>query len=177
MDTNLVTIYLVILIVLLGGAAIAVLRQIFNTRRTEGRLAKLKRITSKGEGKAQEFYELGSILLDKKLYSQAIIQLQKSLKSKDLEGDENKAIVYNALGYAYAAQEQYDLAMRQYKEALKLQPAYPTALNNLAFTYERKKLESQALEAYEKVLQYEPKNAIAKKRAASLKRRLVSTEG
>lgn len=177
MDTNLVTIYLVILIVLLGGSAIAVLRQIFNTRRTEGRLSKLKKITSKGEGTAQDFYELGSILLDKKLYSQAIIQLQKSLKSKDMKGDDNQAIVYNALGYAYAAQEQYDLAMRQYKEALKLQPAYPAALNNLAFTYERKKLESQALEAYEKVLQYEPKNAIAKKRAASLKRRLVSTEG
>ena len=177
MDTNLVTIYLVILIVLLGGSAIAVLRQIFNTRRTEGRLSKLKKITAKGEGTAQDFYELGSILLDKKLYSQAIIQLQKSLKSKDMEGDENKAIVYNALGYAYAAQEQYDLAMRQYKEALKLLPEYPAALNNLAFTYERKKLESQALEAYEKVLQYEPKNAIAKKRAASLERRVVSTEG
>ncbi|MDY6938460.1 MAG: tetratricopeptide repeat protein [Cyanobacteriota bacterium] len=176
MDTNLVTIYLIILIVLLGGAAIAVVRQIFITRRVEGRFVKLQKIVTKGEGTAQDYYELGSLLLDKKLYSQAIVQLQKSLKSKDLEGEENKAIVYNALGFAYSSQEQYDLAVRQYKEALKLQPEYPTALNNLAFAYERKKLESQALEAYEQVLQYEPKNAIAKKRSTSLKRRLVSTE-
>ncbi|MBE9040331.1 tetratricopeptide repeat protein [Oscillatoriales cyanobacterium LEGE 11467] len=177
MDTNLVTIYLVILIVLLGGAAIAVVRQIFVTRRIEGRLSKLQKKVAKGDGTAKDFYELGSILLDKKLYSQAIAQLQKAIKSKDMKGDENKAIVHNALGFAYAAQEQYDIAMRQYKDALKLQPEYPTALNNLAFTYERKKLESQALEAYEKVLKYEPKNAIAKKRSASLKRRLVSSQG
>jgi tetratricopeptide (TPR) repeat protein len=76
------------------------------------------------------------------------------------------------LGFAYAAQEQYDLAIRNYKEALRLQPQYVTALNNLGFVYERKNLTSQALEVYQEALQYEPENQTAKKRAESLRKRI-----
>jgi tetratricopeptide (TPR) repeat protein len=172
MDNDLAIVYFSVLIVLLAGAAIAVLQQALKTRRIETRLAKIQKKAVKGEATAKEYYELGSIFLDKKLYIQSISQLQKSLKAKDLEGDENKALVYNALGFAYASQEQYDLAIRHYKDALKLQPAYVAAWNNLAFSYERKNLDVQALEAYEKVLECEPKNTIAKKRSESLKKRL-----
>lgn len=172
MDNNLAIVYFSILIVLLAGAAIAVLQQALKTRRIETRLSKIQKKVMKGEGTAKEYYELGSIFLDKKLYTQSIAQLQKALKAKDLVGEENQALVYNALGFAYASQEQYDLAMRHYKEALKLQPAYVAAWNNLAFAYERKNLDAQALEAYEKVLEFEPTNAIAKKRSGSLKKRL-----
>jgi tetratricopeptide (TPR) repeat protein len=48
-----------------------------------------------------------------------------------------------------------------------------TALNNLGHVYERKKLTAQALESYEQALKYEPDNAIAKRRAESLRKRLV----
>ena len=44
------------------------------------------------------------------------------------------------MGYAYFAQEQYDLAIRNYKEATKLYPEYVTALNNLANVYEKKQM-------------------------------------
>lgn len=172
MDNNLAIVYFSVLIVLLAGAAVAVLRQALKTRRIETRLAKIQKKVTKGEATAKDYYELGSIFLDKKLYTQSISNLQKALKAKDLEGEENTALVYNALGFAYAAQEQYDLAMRQYKEALKFQPNYVTAWNNLAFAYERKTLDIQALEAYEKVLALDPKNAIAKKRSESLRKRL-----
>jgi tetratricopeptide (TPR) repeat protein len=128
---------------------------------------------SKEKGTAQEYYELGGILLDKKLYSQAIAQFQKAMQAKDLQGSENIALLYNALGYAYAAQEQYDLAIRQYKEALQQKPNYAIALNNLGFSYEKKQLIAQALEAYEESLKYAPKNATAKRRAESLRKRLV----
>lgn len=172
-ETWLPVIYLSILVVLLGAAGWFLFRQIFRTRRTETRLSRLQNKLSKEKGTAQEYYELGSILLDKRLYSQAIAQFQKALKSKDLEGEENIALIYNALGFSYAAQEQFDLAIRQYKEALEKLPEYPTALNNLGFAYEKKQLTVQALEAYEESLRLDPKNTVAKRRSDSLRKRLV----
>jgi tetratricopeptide (TPR) repeat protein len=77
------------------------------------------------------------------------------------------------MGYAYFAQEQYDIAIRNYKEALKISPRYVTALNNLGHAYERKNLTAQALEAYEQALAQEPKNAVSRRRAESLRKRLV----
>ncbi len=173
MDSNFAIGYLSLLLVLLAGAAWFIFRQILKTRQLETTLSKLQNKLSKEKGTALEYYELGSIYLDKKLFSQAVTQLQKALKAPDLEGEENMALVYNALGFAYAALEQYDLAIRQYKDALKYKPDYVTALNNLGFVYERKKLTAQALEVYEEALQYEPNNPTAKKRAESLRKRVV----
>lgn len=136
-------------------------------------LSRLQAKLSKEKGTAQEYYQLGSILLDKRLYSQAIAQFQKAQKSKDLQGDENIALLLNALGFAYAAQEQYDLAIRHYKEALDKKPDYPTALNNLGFAYEKKQLIAQAIESYEESLKIEPQNSTAKRRVQSLRKRLV----
>lgn len=172
-DSSLPVIYLTVLVLLLSIAAWFLLRQIFRTRRTEGNLAKLQAKLTKDKGTAQDYYEFGGMLLDKKLYSQAIAQFQKALKAKDLEGDENLALIYNALGFSYAAQEQFDLAIRHYKEALDRQPDYPTALNNLGFAYEKKQLTTQALETYEAALKLEPKNSTAKRRAESLRKRLA----
>lgn len=173
MDDKLLITYLSILVGLLAVASWFVIRQIFRTRRTETTLSRLQNKLTREKGTAKEYYELGSILLDKRLYSQAINQFQKALKAKDLEGAENVALVYNALGFTYAAQEQYDLAIRQYKEALEQLPDYPTALNNLGFAYEKKQLITQALEAYDSVLAVDPKNGTAKRRAESLRKRLV----
>lgn len=166
-------VYLSILVGLLTVAGWFLFRQILRTRRVEGTLSRLQNKLSQEKGTAQEYYELGGILLDKRLYSQAITQFQKALKAKDLEGAENTALVHNALGYCYAAQEQFDLAIRQYKEALQLTPEYPTALNNLGFAYEKKQLINQALESYDEALRIDPKNSTAKRRAESLRKRLV----
>ncbi|NTW21009.1 MAG: tetratricopeptide repeat protein [Nostocales cyanobacterium W4_Combined_metabat2_030] len=173
MDDSLAIFYLSLLLVLLAGAAWFVFRQILKTRKIESSLSRLQKKLNSEKGTAQEYYELGSIYLDKKLFSQAAVQFQKALKSKDLEGEGNLALIYNALGYACAAQEQYDMAIRHYKEALKNQPDYVTALNNLGFAYERKKLTSAALEVYEEALKLEPNNQTAKKRATSLRKQFV----
>ncbi|MGB8685939.1 MAG: tetratricopeptide repeat protein [Microcoleus sp.] len=173
MDSNLLIIYLSVLLAILGSSAWFIVRQILKTRKREMSLERLENKLTQEQGKAQEYYELGSIYLDKNLYSQAILLFQKALKAPDLEGEENIAIVYNALGFAHFGQEQYDIAIRQYKEALKLQPQYVTSLNNLGHSYERKKLTAQALEMYETALIYEPDNDTAKRRVESLRKRLV----
>lgn len=172
MENTLPLIYLSVLLVLLAGAGWLVVRQVLRTRKVETTLSRLERKLKNERGTVQEYYELGSIYSDKKMFAQAIFLLQKSLKGVDAE-EENLAPVHNALGFAYFAQEQYDIAIREYKEALKQNPGYVTALNNLGHVYERKKLTVQALQTYEEALKYEPDNAIAKRRAESLRKRLV----
>lgn len=173
MDSTLPIIYLSVLLVLLSGTGIAIFRQIFKTRRAEKVLSRLQKKLSQEKGTTQEYYELGSIYLDKKIYAQAVAMFQKAIKAAQEEGEEKISRIYNGLGFAYFAQEQYDIAIRQYKEAVKHDPQYATALNNLGHVYERKNLTAQALEAYEQVLQAEPNNNTAKRRAESLRRRLV----
>ncbi|AFY37208.1 Tetratricopeptide TPR_1 repeat-containing protein [[Leptolyngbya] sp. PCC 7376] len=176
MDTaSLPVFYLSILVGLLGILAILLLREIIKTRRIESTYDKLRKKLQKEPGTAKEYYELGSLYLDKKLHVQAAQLLKKALKDEDELEAENKALIYNALGYAYFAQEQYDLAIRQYKAALKALPDYPTALNNLANIYEKKQLTAKALETYEKVLETEPENKTAKKRAESLRKRFATS--
>jgi tetratricopeptide (TPR) repeat protein len=170
-DKNLLIIYLSAFLLLLGVAAFFVLKQIIKTQKIENALKKLEKKLKNERGTIPEYYELGSIYLEKKMFSQAIVMLKKAIKE-----DGNKpemSPVYNALGYAYFGQEQYDMAIRQYKEAIKLEPEYVMAMNNLGHAYEQKKLMSQALDIYEQALALEPKNETAQQRSESLRRRLV----
>ncbi|MGD1910277.1 MAG: tetratricopeptide repeat protein [Rivularia sp. (in: cyanobacteria)] len=179
MDSNLAVIYLSILVGLLFFAVISIFREIFKSRKQEGSFSKLRSKLTKESGSVAEYYQLGSIYSQKKLFSQAVTLFQKAIKTaqaskeKDTQAEDYITLTYNGLGYAYFAQEQYDLAIRNYKEALKRQPEYVTALNNIAHAYEKKKLNAQALENYEKALELDSKNAVAKRRAQSL-RRLVA---
>lgn len=172
MSSDFPILYLSLLIVLLGLVSFFVIRQILKTRRVENELGRLQKTLAQGKGTAQDHFELGSIYLNKRVYSQAIAQFQKALKADDLPELES-ALVYNALGYAYFAQEQYDLSIRHYKDALKIDPNYVTALNNLGHAYERKQLTAPALEAYEQALALDADNQTAKRRAEALRKRLV----
>ncbi|NEO25632.1 MAG: tetratricopeptide repeat protein [Kamptonema sp. SIO4C4] len=174
MKEYLPTIYVSILLIILAGIAFFVFRQIIRVRRIEGRFSRLQKKLQKEQGTAQEYYELGSLYLDKKLFVQAIQLFQKGLKKAEKEEiePENIALIYNALGYSYYSQEQLDLAIRNYKEALKNYPDYVIALNNLGNAYEKKKLPSAALEAYQETLKYDPNNSVAKKRTDLLQKRL-----
>jgi tetratricopeptide (TPR) repeat protein len=175
MQEYLPIIYLSVLVTLLGGAAIFLVRQVFKTRITETTFSRLQKKLQKEKGTAKEYYELGSLYLDKKLFVQAVNLMQKALKAEQELESENKALIYNALGYAYFCQEQYEVAIRNYKEAIKLYPEYAIALNNLANVYERKQMVVKALETYDETLKFDPNNDIAKRRAESLRKRLVSS--
>lgn len=174
MDDTLPVVYLSGLLIFVGGLAVFVLVQIVRTRRFESRFSRLQKKLKQEKGTAKEYYDLGSMFLDKKLYVQAIGLLQKALKADDELDPDNKALIYNALGFSYFAQEQYELAIRNYKDAIKNSPQYVIALNNLANIYEKKQMTAKALETYEETLKYEPKNSIAKRRAESLRKRFIA---
>jgi tetratricopeptide (TPR) repeat protein len=174
MENSLPLVYLSVLLALLAFAGVSVIRQVLKTRKVESALTRLEKKLKNERGTVQEYYELGSIYSDKKMFAQSIMLFQKAIKGVDAE-EENLAPVHNALGFAYFCQEQYDIAIREYKEALKANPEYVTALNNLGHVYEKKKLTAQALQMYDESLKYEPNNMISKRRAESLRKRLVTS--
>jgi tetratricopeptide (TPR) repeat protein len=171
-NQNLLLVYLWAFLLLLAVAAFSIGKQIFKTQKIENALKRLEQKLKSEKGTVQEYYELGSIYLDKKLYVKAVALLEKALKAEGLDPIE-MAPIHNALGYAYFGQEQYDLAIRKYKEAIKLEPEYVMAMNNLGHAYEQKKMNSQALAMYDRALELEPKNETAMRRSESLRRRLV----
>jgi tetratricopeptide (TPR) repeat protein len=175
LGSSLPLVYLVAFISLLAGSAVVVVRQVLKSRTLESDLSKLEKRVIADDCTSQEYYALASIYLDKKLFVQAVKLLQKALKDKTLAANDF-APVHNALGYAYECQEQYDLAIRNYKEAIKQDPVYVTAMNNLGHAYEQKKLMPQALDMYEQAVALEPDNEIANRRLVSLRRRLVTSE-
>ncbi|MGF1602852.1 MAG: tetratricopeptide repeat protein [Thermosynechococcaceae cyanobacterium] len=168
-------IYLALLLGLLLFAVVMVIRQVLQTRKTETKIERLQTKIRGGSGTVEDHFELGSIYLMKKLPGQAAEQFKKAIKiiEVDEEIPPESAPVYNALGFALFNQDQYDMAIRQYKEALEHQPDYVTALNNLGHVYEKKNLMTQALESYEKSLEQDPKNSTATRRVKVLRRRLV----
>jgi len=169
MDSLLAIAYLTTLVTILGVLGWLVLRQIYKNRQLEAVITDLQPKLQKAKGEPEEYYRLGSVYLSKKLYVKAISEFEKSLKS----GGEDMAEVHNALGYAYFSQQQFDLAIRKYKEAIALQPEYVVAINNLGHVYEKKKLIPQALEAYQQALAIAPDNETAKRRAESLIKRVA----
>lgn len=192
MDNSLATTYLGLFLALLCLAGWFVFRQVLRTRKNELTISKLEGKFKTEIGSVEEYYELGSIYLKKKLYVQAVNQLKKALKEAETEigtlpseeetpnsSEETPIIIeplaplYNALGYAYFGQEQFDLAIRNYKEALKCKTNYLVAMNNLAHAYERKKLMRQALDTYDEVLLQDPKNDTAKRRSRTLRKQVA----
>lgn len=174
MDTSLAVWYLGALLVLLAAVSWFIFVQVFRTRRSESAMNRLKNKLSKEKGTTQEHFELGSLYLSKNLAVPALQQFQLALKAAEVEKESTLAPIYNAMGYSCFTQEQFDLAIRHYKEALKHDSNYVTALNNLGHVYERKNLIPLALESYEQVLKNEPQNPTAKRRAISLRKRVVT---
>ncbi|MDX2253959.1 MAG: tetratricopeptide repeat protein [Pseudanabaenaceae cyanobacterium bins.39] len=171
MDSNLAIAYLGALVLILAGVIWLVARQIVKARSLEKVISELQPKLQKEKGTPEDYYQLGSVYLRKKLYAQAIALFNKAIK----EGGDNIPEVYNALGFSYFSQEQYDLAIKNYKEAIALQVGYVTAINNLAHAYEKKKLLPQAIEMYEQVLALDENNDTAKRRLISLRKQFVPT--
>ncbi len=153
--------YLIGLIGLLAIIAILVGRQLLKVRNDEIKLVKLEKNETSASKEASQLYELASVQLRKRLYPQATTTLKKALKRLNSEPDEAKAIIENALGFALAAQDDFEAAVIHYKSALKARPDYPVALNNLAFAKQKLNEPKEAESLYRQVLTLEPSNKTA----------------
>ena len=80
-------------------------------------------------------------------------------------------MIQNALGFALAAQSNYKTAIRHYRLALEAKPAYPVALNNLAYALEKQLKLEEAKQAYEQVIALDANNKTARKRLKLLARK------
>ena len=72
---------------------------------------------------------------------------------------------------ALAAQNNYKSAIRHYRLALDAKPAYPVALNNLAYALEKQLKLEEARETYERVIGIDASNKTARKRLKLLARK------
>ena len=170
MDVSLPQAYLVGLLLLLGTASVLVARQILRVRRDESALARLEAQAKGSEKRAGDLYELASVQLRKRLYGQATENLKLAAKRASGEPSEAQALIENALGFALAAQSNYNGAIKHYRAALRAKSDYPVALNNLAFALEKQQKSDEAKETYAKVLELDAANKTAQRRLKRLER-------
>jgi tetratricopeptide (TPR) repeat protein len=123
-----------------------------------------------GDASPADSFELGVILLRKKLYTSALKSLDRARATWD-GADADLAQVLNAIGYANFQLNKLDAAVAAYKEAVALQPGYVIAWNNLGDAHEKRGDWGDALDAYTATLALDPGNAVAKARAEACKAR------
>jgi tetratricopeptide (TPR) repeat protein len=163
--------YLLGLVGLLTVVAVIVGRQLLRVRRDEARFVQLEQAGTAASRQSGDLYELGSVQLRKRLYPQAAATLKQALKRLSDEPNEARALIENALGFALAAQKDYDNAIKHYKLALRAKDDYPVAINNLAFAQEKLLKYEEAIALYKKTLELEPNNPTAKKGIKKLEKR------
>ncbi|EFN59395.1 hypothetical protein CHLNCDRAFT_137885 [Chlorella variabilis] len=166
--------YLLTLMGFLVVGAYLVVRQVLIRRELEEAAKVLGERVRTNDATSEDYFELGVILLRKKLYTQATKNLEKAQKNWQGEPEE-LAQVHNALGFAFFNMDKVDAAIDQYRKAVDLQPGYVTAWNNLGDAYERKKDYSPALAAYREVLTYAPDNKVAQARSEYCRTRIERT--
>jgi tetratricopeptide (TPR) repeat protein len=145
--------------------------QIIRKKEIETELSQLQKKNRSGIATPEEQYSLGVILLSKKLFDQAILQFSSALKNWDKLDTEGLATLYNTIGFTYFESGQYDVSIYYYKEAINLNPNYVIALNNLAYSYEKKKMLQEAVQTYSKVLTFDEENKTANEKLLSLQKR------
>lgn len=85
--------------------------------------------------------------------------------------------VYNALGVTYVLDEKVEKGIAQFEKAVKLQPGYVTAWNNLGDAYDKTNDLKSALRAFDEVLLFDPNNKVARPRRDALKEKVDMYRG
>lgn len=168
--------YLLILLVLLGLGSFYVIRQVLVRRELDLSAKELQEQVRSGDATATGYFELGAVMLRRKFYPAAIKYLQQAIEKWDRD-DQDLAQVYNALGVCYVRENKLEKGIAQFEAAVKLQPGYITAWNNLGDGYEKKKDLRSALKAFEEVLLFDPNNKVARPRRDALRERLMLFKG
>lgn len=168
--------YLLILLALLGAGSFFVIRQVLVRRELDLSAKELQEQVRSGDASATELFELGAVMLRRKFYPAATKYLLQAVQKWDGD-DQDLAQVYNALGVSYVLDEKIDKGIAQFENAVKLQPGYVTAWNNLGDAYEKTKDLTSALRAFEEVLLFDPNNKIARPRRDALKDKVKMYKG
>jgi tetratricopeptide (TPR) repeat protein len=164
--------YLTILILVLSILTFVLIKQISDKKNIENQLYNLQAKVRSKTADPSDYYSLGVIYLSKKLFDQAIIQFSYALNTWDKQDSKGIANLYNTIGFTYFESGQYDLSIYYYTEAINQLPDYIVALNNLAYSYEKKKMTEKAIETYKQVLLLDSENEVAKNKIEILSRRL-----
>ncbi|KAK3024811.1 hypothetical protein RJ639_042816 [Escallonia herrerae] len=168
--------YVLLLLGLLGAGSFFVIRQVLVRRELDLSAKELQEQVRSGDASATELFELGAVMLRRKVYPAATKYLLQAISKWDGD-DQDLAQVYNALGVSYVRDEKLDKGITQFEKAVKLQPGYVIAWNNLGDAYEQKKELKSALKAFEEVLLFDPNNKVARPRRDALKEKLQMYRG
>jgi tetratricopeptide (TPR) repeat protein len=88
----------------------------------------------------------GDIYMARKMYREAIDMYR--------EGSSDSAVLANKTGIAFHQLMQLDLAKKNYERAIKLDPKYPEAINNLGTVYYTRNNYRRAVSYYKRALKY-----------------------
>jgi tetratricopeptide (TPR) repeat protein len=93
----------------------------------------------------------GDIYMARKMFREAIDVYKQA--------PQNSAVIWNKVGIAYHQLMQFDVARKRYERAIKLNPKYSEAVNNLGTIYYAKKSYRRAISQYQKALKLAPDSA------------------
>ncbi|KAK4270737.1 hypothetical protein QN277_019511 [Acacia crassicarpa] len=175
-DLGIQLLYLILLLGLLGVGTYFVIRQVLVRRELDLSAKELQEQVRSGDASATELFELGAVMLRRKFYPAATKFLLQAIEKWDGD-DQDLAQVYNALGVSYVRDGKLDKGIAQFEKAVKLQPGYVTAWNNLGDAYEKKKEYKSALKAFEEVLLFDPNNKVARPRRDAMKEQVQMYKG
>ncbi|CAJ2629699.1 unnamed protein product [Trifolium pratense] len=175
-DLGIQLIYLLLLLGLLGAGTYYVIRQVLVRRELDLSAKELQEQVRSGDANATELFELGAVMLRRKFYPAATKFLIQAIEKWDGD-DQDLAQVHNALGVSYVRDGKLEKGIAQFETAVKIQPGYVTAWNNLGDAYDSKKEYVSALKAFEEVLLFDPNNKIARPRRDALKELVGMSQG
>lgn len=111
-----------------------------------------KAVEPKPEPKTELSAEMrGDIFMARKMYREAA--------ETYMLGPQDSAVIWNKTGIAYHQQMLLDKAKKDYEHALKINPKYSEAINNLGTVYYAKKNYKRAIAEYKKALKLAPDSA------------------
>jgi tetratricopeptide (TPR) repeat protein len=93
----------------------------------------------------------GDILMARKMYSEAIEFYEQA--------PQDSAVVWNKMGIAYHQMMQLNAAKKRYERAIRLNPRYPEAINNLGTIFYAQRRYGKATKYYKRALKLSPEAA------------------
>ncbi len=93
----------------------------------------------------------GDIYMARKMYREAIDMYR--------QGPGNSPILANKIGIAFHQMSKLDLALKNYRHAVKLNPRYPEAINNIGTIYYAQRDYGRSIKYYKRALKFDPDSA------------------